>query len=60
LGARVTATCGTQHLALVRGLGTDRVIDYTAEDFTRDAQAYDVVIDVAPASSRSRPTADDR
>ena len=51
LGARVTATCGTQHLALVKGLGADRVIDYTAEDFTRDAQAYDVVIDAVGKSS---------
>ena len=51
LGAEVTATCGTEHLELVRGLGADRVIDYTAEDFTRDAQAYDVVIDAVGKSS---------
>ena len=36
LGAEVTAVCGPEHVELVRGLGADRVIDYTAEDFTRD------------------------
>jgi NADPH:quinone reductase-like Zn-dependent oxidoreductase len=51
LGAQVTATCGTEHLELVRGLGADRVIDHTAEDFTKDAQTYDVVIDAVGKSS---------
>ena len=45
LGATVTAVCGPEHLELVKGLGADRVIDYTAQDFTRDAQRYDVVLD---------------
>ena len=43
LGANVIAVCRTEHLELVRGLGADRVIDYTAEDFTKDEQTYDVV-----------------
>jgi len=51
LGARVTATCDTRHMELVRGLGADRVVDYTAEDFTKDAQAYDVVLDAVGKSS---------
>ena len=46
LGAVVTAVCDTEHVELVRGLGADRVIDYTAEDFTKDKQTYDVVFDV--------------
>ncbi|TDC55871.1 NAD(P)-dependent alcohol dehydrogenase [Actinomadura sp. KC345] len=45
LGATVTAVCGTANLEMVRGLGADRVVDYTAEDFTADEQRYDVVID---------------
>jgi NADPH:quinone reductase-like Zn-dependent oxidoreductase len=54
LGARVTAVCSGEHAELVRGLGADRVIDYTAADFTRDAQAYDVVIDAVGKSSFGR------
>jgi NADPH:quinone reductase-like Zn-dependent oxidoreductase len=38
LGANVTAVCATDHVDLVRSLGADRVIDYTAEDFTQDEQ----------------------
>jgi NADPH:quinone reductase-like Zn-dependent oxidoreductase len=51
LGATVTAVCGTQHVDLVRGLGADRVIDYQAEDFTKDEQTYDVVLDAVGKSS---------
>jgi NADPH:quinone reductase-like Zn-dependent oxidoreductase len=54
LGARVTAVCGAPHAELVRGLGADRVIDNTAEDFTRDGQAYDVVFDAVGKSSFGR------
>jgi NADPH:quinone reductase-like Zn-dependent oxidoreductase len=35
-------------------LGAGRVIDYTAEDFTRDEQEYDVVLDSVGKSSFSR------
>jgi NADPH:quinone reductase-like Zn-dependent oxidoreductase len=51
LGATVTAVCGPEHVELVKGLGADRVIDYTAQDFTRDAQRYDVVLDAVGKSS---------
>ena len=54
LGAVVTATCGTAHMDLVRGLGADRVIDHTAQDFTRDTQTYDVVLDAVGKSSFGR------
>jgi NADPH:quinone reductase-like Zn-dependent oxidoreductase len=51
LGAKLTAVCGPEHLELVKGLGADRVIDYTAQDFTRDEQRYDVVLDAVGKSS---------
>jgi NADPH:quinone reductase-like Zn-dependent oxidoreductase len=41
-GATVTAVCSP-----ARALGSDTVIDYTREDFTRRAESYDVIIDVA-------------
>jgi len=54
LGAKVTAVCDTDNLELVRGLGADKVIDYTAGDFTKDEQKYDVVLDSVGKSSFSR------
>ena len=54
LGVVVTAVCATEHVELVRSLGADRVIDYTAEDFTKDTQTYDVVLDAVGKSSFGR------
>ena len=54
LGADVTATCDAENVELMRGLGADRVIDYTAEDFTKDDQTYDVVLDAVGKSSFGR------
>jgi NADPH:quinone reductase-like Zn-dependent oxidoreductase len=54
LGAHVTAVCGTDNLELVKGLGADRVIDHTAEDFTKDEQRYDAVLDAVGKSSFGR------
>ena len=45
MGAEVTGVCGTRNVDLVRSLGAVRVIDYTTEDFTRDRQRYDVILD---------------
>jgi NADPH:quinone reductase-like Zn-dependent oxidoreductase len=54
LGANVTAVCDTDNLEMVRGLGANKVIDYTTEDFTNDEQAYDVVLDSVGKSSFSQ------
>jgi NADPH:quinone reductase-like Zn-dependent oxidoreductase len=45
LGAHVTAVCTAKNLELVRSLGADVAIDYLREDFTKNGQTYDVVID---------------
>jgi NADPH:quinone reductase-like Zn-dependent oxidoreductase len=54
LGVAVTATCDGKNIELVRGLGADRVIDFTTEDFTTDEQTYDVVLDSVGKSSFGR------
>jgi len=54
LGVIVTAVCDTANLEMVKGLGADRVIDYTAEDFTKDEQTYDAVFDAVGKSSFGR------
>jgi len=51
IGATVTAVCASPHLQLVKGLGADRVVDYIAEDFTRDEHQYDVVFDAVGKTS---------
>lgn len=54
LGADVTAVCEGRHAELVRGLGADRVIDRTTEDFTRRDERYHAVIDAVGKSSFGR------
>ena len=53
LGAGVAGVCSTQNLDLVRSVGADHVIDYTAEDFTRTGRRYDVILDMAGTHSLS-------
>jgi len=50
-GAQVTAVCSTRHVEQTRALGADRVLDYTREDFTRERERYDVILDVAGGHS---------
>ncbi len=44
-GADVTGVCSTRNLELVRSIGANRIIDYTREDFIRDGQRYDLILD---------------
>jgi NADPH:quinone reductase-like Zn-dependent oxidoreductase len=45
LGAEVTAVASTRNLDLLRSVGADHAIDYTAEDFTGGGNLYDVILD---------------
>ena len=46
-GAEVTGVDSGRKLDVVRSIGADHVIDYTQEDFIRNGQGYDLIIDVA-------------
>ncbi len=46
-GAEVTGVCSTRKMDMVRSIGADHVIDYTKEDFTRNGQRYDLILNCA-------------
>jgi 2-desacetyl-2-hydroxyethyl bacteriochlorophyllide A dehydrogenase len=54
MGAHVTAVTSTANLSFVESLGADRVIDYTAEDFTKTDLRYHKVFDAVAKSSFGR------
>jgi NADPH:quinone reductase-like Zn-dependent oxidoreductase len=45
-GAEVTGVDNAEKLELMRSLGADHVIDYSKEDFTKNGQQYDLILDV--------------
>ena len=45
-GAEVTGVDSAAKLDMLRSLGFDYVIDYTKEDFTKNGQLYDLILDV--------------
>jgi NADPH:quinone reductase-like Zn-dependent oxidoreductase len=45
-GAEVTGVDDTGKLDFMRSLGADNVMDYTREDFTKNGQQYDFILDV--------------
>jgi len=45
-GAEVTGVDSTNKLDMVHSIGADHVIDYTQEDFTKNGQHYDMILDV--------------
>jgi NADPH:quinone reductase-like Zn-dependent oxidoreductase len=46
-GAEVTAVDNTKKLDMLRSIGADHVVDYTKEDFTKNGQQYDLILDIA-------------
>ena len=62
IGAHVTAVCSASKADLARSLGADEVIDYVSEDFTKNGQTYDVIMDNVGNAlwKRSRPSLTER
>jgi NADPH:quinone reductase-like Zn-dependent oxidoreductase len=51
LGAHVTGVCSTGNVHTARALGADDVVDYTKDDFTRNGERYDLLLDIAGSRS---------
>jgi len=52
-GADTTGVCSTRNVEMVRSIGADHVIDYTAEDFTQGLNRYDLILDLVGNHSLS-------
>jgi NADPH:quinone reductase-like Zn-dependent oxidoreductase len=56
-GAEVTGVCSAANTELVLSLGAARVIDYNREDFTRNGETYDVIVDTVGTAPYARSKA---
>ncbi len=52
-GAKVTGVDSSEKLDMLRSIGTNHVIDYKREDFTKNGETYDVIFDIVGKSSFS-------
>jgi NADPH:quinone reductase-like Zn-dependent oxidoreductase len=53
-GAQVIATASARHIEFLRGLGADRVIDYTISRFEDEVKDIDVVVDTIGGETLAR------
>ena len=53
-GAQVVATCGTEHVDFVRGLGVDKVVDYKKDRIEDAGEGFDLVFDLVGGDTRRR------
>ena len=53
-GADVTGVCSTANVELVKSLGANHVIDYTKDDFMKDSETYDIIVDTVGTAPFSR------
>jgi NADPH:quinone reductase-like Zn-dependent oxidoreductase len=48
---KIAATCNTKNIKRIQSLGTDKIYDYTKEDFTKDNDKYDFIFDAVGKST---------
>ncbi|RMA64778.1 NAD(P)-dependent alcohol dehydrogenase [Ulvibacter antarcticus] len=48
---KITATCNSKNIKLIKSLGADKIYDYTKEDFTSDEDSYDFIFDAVGKST---------
>ncbi len=53
IGAQVAGVCSTWRVDYVKKLGADKVIDYKKEDFSKNGETYDYIIDILGKGSVS-------